>query len=95
MKITTLIKIISLINRLKGDIDLYDIREYRGKTILDFKCAFPPYDIRYTSEEVKGCLYGETKKVFAIVNEIYIDENSDPITNTFWIGEDGGILSDS
>jgi hypothetical protein len=93
LKIESLVKFLELIKGLKGNIDLYEISEYKGKTLLDFQCDFPPYEITYTSEDVMGCLYDETKKVLSLVDEIYMGEDGSAITNSYCIGENGKILA--
>lgn len=88
-------KILELIKNSKGNIDLYDISEYKGKTFLDFISDFPPYEIMYTSEDVMGCSSDKKGNSFSLVNEIYIGDDNIPVTNSFCISENGDILSSS
>lgn len=86
MKIERLVKILELIKKLRGNVDLYDINEFKGKTSLDFKCDFAPYDIAYTHEETKDCEN--------LVNEIYMGENGRPVNTIYCIDwlKDSDIL---
>lgn len=85
MKIEKLMKMLDAIKGLQGDIDLYDISEYRGKTFLDFKSDFPPYEVTYTYEEVKG-----SENEFS---ELYVSSGDNkPTINIYCMTDNGGCL---
>jgi hypothetical protein len=43
-------KVLERVKDIRGDINLYDISEYRGKIYLSFHCDFHPYQLTYLIE---------------------------------------------